>query len=318
MTQSTAPTPPPGPSLSDADRYLLVLRWATIGAAFLLAPFSGPALDSLLAPFVAVIAVNVPLSAFAARRRPFAGLQPAPLLVVDAAQALGATLLAGGAHSPFFPLFLLLVVELAVAYPARLAAAWIPTAGALHVAAVVVSQQGNWTVLAGYMAVGKLLVLLIVGALAIGFAEQLRREERDRRVAELHGERLATLNDLFFELNQPMTDLAASFEALLRGAQRLLRSEVGMVFLCDPTLGCWHVTASLDRYETLGGETQLGGVGVADRRTGNVHCGACIRPAAAAGMAGSALAGSGRAPSRDTHGRRAGGPRGGAVRWRTG
>ncbi len=150
MTQSGAPKAERGLSLSDADRYLLVLRWATIGAAVLLAPFSGTATGSLLAPFGAVIAVNLPLSAYAARRRPFVDGQPAAILAVDAAQALAATLLAGGAHSPFFPLFLLLMVELAIAYPARLAAAWIPTAGALHVAAVVVSQQGDWTVLAAY------------------------------------------------------------------------------------------------------------------------------------------------------------------------
>ena len=257
MTQSGAPKAERGLSLSDADRYLLVLRWATIGAAVLLAPFSGTATGSLLAPFGAVIAVNLPLSAYAARRRPFVDGQPAAILAVDAAQALAATLLAGGAHSPFFPLFLLLMVELAIAYPARLAAAWIPTAGALHVAAVVVSQQGDWTVLAAYMAVGKLVVLLIVGALAVAFTDQLRHEEQDRHLAEQHAAQLTTLNELFFELNQPRTDLSGAFQALLGGARRLLHSEVGMVFLCDPTLGCWRMTASLDRYETLGGETQL-------------------------------------------------------------
>ncbi len=249
--------PPPGLSLSEADRYLLILRWATIGAAVLLAPFSGTGPGSLLAPFGAVIAVNLALSVYVARRRPFANGRPVATLAVDAAQALAATLLAGGAHSPFFPLFLLLVVELAIAQPARLAAAWIPTAGALHVAAVVVSQQGNWSVLSAYMAVGKLLVLLIVGALAIAFTEQLRHEERDRRVAERHVTQLTTLNELFFELNQPTADLSRAFEALLGGGRRLLNADVGMVLLCDPTLGCWRMTASLDRYETLGGETRL-------------------------------------------------------------
>ncbi len=257
MTRPRKPTAERGLSLSEADRYLLVLRWATIGAAGLLAPFSGTAPGSLLAPFGAVIAVNLALSGYAARQRPFANGRPVATLAVDAAQALAATLLAGGAHSPFFPLFLLLVVELAIAQPARLAVAWIPTAGTLHVAAVVVSQHGNWTVLAAYMAVGKLLVLLIVGALAIAFTEQVRHEERDRQLAERHVAQLTTLNELFFELNQPTSDLSGAFQALLGGARSLLRSDVGMVFLCDPTLGCWRMTASLDHYETLGGETQL-------------------------------------------------------------
>ncbi len=257
MTRPGIPAAEHGLSLSEADRYLLVLRWATIGAAVLLAPFSGTGPGSLLAPFGAVIALNLALSVYAARRRLFANGRPVPTLAVDAAQALAGTLLAGGAHSPFFPLFLLLVVELAIAQPARLAAAWIPTAGALHVAAVVVSQQGHWTVLAAYMAVGKLLVLLIVGALAIAFTEQVRHEERDRQVAERHVAQLTTLNELFFELNQPTTELSGAFEALLGGVRRLLDADVGMVFLCDPTLGCWRMTASLDHYETLGGETQL-------------------------------------------------------------
>jgi signal transduction histidine kinase len=257
MTRTGIPAAEHGLSLSEADRYLLVLRWATIGAAVLLAPFSGTEPGSLLAPFGAVIAVNLALSVYVARQRPFANGRPVATLAVDAAQALAATLLAGGAHSPFFPLFLLLVVELAIAQPARLAAAWIPTAGALHVAAVVVSQQGNWTVLAAYMAVGKLLVLLIVGALAVAFTDQVRHEERDRQLAERHVAQLTTLNELFFELNQPASDLSGAFRALLEGARSLLRSDVGLVFLCDPTLGCWRMSASLDRYETLSGETQL-------------------------------------------------------------
>jgi signal transduction histidine kinase len=246
-----------GLSLADADRYLLVLRWATLGAAVLLAPFGGNGLGSLLTPFGAAILVNLLVSAYVALRRPFAAGRPVAILAVDAAQAVAATLLAGGAHSPFFPLFLLLVVELAIAFPARLAAAWIPTAGVLHVAAVILSQHGDWSVTAAYMAVGKLIVLLIVGALAIGFTEQLRREDRERLLAERHAEQLQTLNELFFALNQPGTDLTAALQALLGGARRLLRADVGMVFLCDPTLGCWRTSASLDRYETLGNEIQM-------------------------------------------------------------
>ncbi len=257
MFQPSEPKPKPGLTLSAADRYLLLLRWATIGAAALLAPFSGAVLSALLVPFAAVVAVNLPLSAYAARRRPFSHGRPAAILTIDAAQALATTLLVGGAHSPFFPLFILLAAELAITFPMRLAAVWILTAGGLHVAAVVISQRGDWTVLAAYMAVGKLLVLLIVGALAIAFSEQLRHEERDRKVAEEHAGELATLNELFFELNQPRTDLSQALRALLGGARRLLRADVGMVFLCDPTLGCWRMTASLEADGALGGETQL-------------------------------------------------------------
>jgi signal transduction histidine kinase len=256
-TQSKAPREERRLSFSDADRYLLVLRWATIGASVLLALFSGTVLNTLLAQLAVVIVINVPLSAYAARRRPFSDGQSAPILVVDAAQALVATLLAGGAHSPLFPLLILLAAELAIAFPVRLAGASVLTVGGLYVAAVVVSQQGDWAVLAAYMAVGKLLVLLIVGALAIAFADRLRHDEQDLDVAEQHAAQLGMLNELFFELNQLRPDLSGAFQALLGGARQLLRSDVGIVILCDPTLGCWRMTASLGRYETLGGEIML-------------------------------------------------------------
>ncbi len=244
-------------SLADADRYLLALRWATLGAALLLAPFAGTPAASLDAVFAAVFAVNLVATFYSIRWRPFAAGRPAAILAVDALQAAGTTLLGGGAHSPFFPLFLLLVAELALAVPARMAAAWVMTAGALHVAAVVVSQTGAWTGPSAYMAVGKLFVLLIVGALAVAFAEQVRREEQHRRLAEQHAMQLTTLNELFFALNQPRTELSDALRALLDGSQRLLAADVGMVFLCDPTLGCWKMSAALDGYETVGSEIEL-------------------------------------------------------------
>ncbi len=253
------PAPPPGPlgraaraeaaSLPRADRLLLGLRWAALGAALLLAPLGSGQAPGLPALFAAAGALNAIVSVAALARRPFATGRASALLVADAIQATSLTLLTGGAHSPFFPLFLLLAVELAVAFAGRTAAAWILSAGALHVAAVVLREGGDWVTLDAYMAVGKLFVLLIVGALAVAFTTQVRLEDRHRALAERNAAQMVLLNELFFELNQPRDDLGHALRALLAGAQRLLAADVGLVFLCEPVLGCWRMTASLGRAE---------------------------------------------------------------------
>jgi signal transduction histidine kinase len=235
--------------LPEADRFLLGLRWATLGAALLLAPFGSAQISALPAVFGSAFVLNVAVSMLTAFRRPFATGRPAAVLAIDATQATAATLLAGGAHSPFFPLFLLLAVELAVAFPGRTAVAWIVTAGAAHLGAAILRQGGDWTALDAYMAVGKLFMLLIVGALAVAFTTQVRLEERLRALAERHAAQQLILNELFFQLNEPQDDLQGALGALLSGAQRLLDADVGMVFLCEPILGCWRMTASLGEPE---------------------------------------------------------------------
>jgi signal transduction histidine kinase len=246
MTRSQVVRQENGFALSNADQYLMLLRWAAVGASILLA-FFGEFAGGMWLPFPlalgASVVLNLLLSWYGMRRRAFASGHALLILIADAMQAGLATLLVGGYHSMFFPLFILLVVELAVALPVHLAAAWILSAGALHVAAAVINQAGAWTALGAYMTVGKLFILLIVGALAVAFSEQIRREERSRRSAEEHAAQLTTLNELFFQLNQPRADLTGAFTALLDGAQRLLHAEVGAVLLCDAMLGCWKRSA---------------------------------------------------------------------------
>ena len=248
MTRTQVSKPVNGLCLLNADAYLLFLRWGAVAASILLSFFGGFT-GGMWLPFPlavgASLGLNLLLSAYGLRRRAFATGQARWILIADAAQAGLATLLAGGYHSMFFLLFTLLVVEFAVALPLRLAAAWILSAGALHVTAAVVNQVGQWTTLGAYMTVGKLFIVLMVGALALAFSEQIRREERSRRVAEEHAAQLTALNELFFQLNQPRADLNQTFAALLEGARRLLHAEVGAVWLCDATLGCWKRSAGM-------------------------------------------------------------------------
>jgi signal transduction histidine kinase len=234
VSQSAAPNP---------DAYLLLLRWIAVLVAVLLSlfgTFPGAAWVPYPLALALALTLNLLLSAYAWRQRPFATRRPHPILIADAAQAGLATLLLGGYHSAFFALFLLLAVELAVAWPVRLAALGIFSAGALHVLAAFLNAVGQSTGLAAYMAVGKLLILLLVGALATAFSEQLRREEDARQAALAHATQLTVLNELFFQLNQPRADLALTWSALLDAARHLLHADMGLVVLCDTTLGCWR------------------------------------------------------------------------------
>jgi signal transduction histidine kinase len=232
------------PSIPNIERYLLIMRWTAVAMGVLLSFFAGFANPTPLPlPLSASLIViwNGLLSVYSMRCQPFAAGHPRALLIADAAQAGLATLLMGGYHNTFFALFLLLVVELALALPFRLAIGWIFTAGALHVAAAVLNPMEHWSALGAYMTTGRLLILLVVGALAIAFSEQIRREEQSRQMALEHAQQLTLLNELFFQLNQPLANVEEAFTVLLHGAQRLLRAEMGMVLVCDTALGCWKL-----------------------------------------------------------------------------
>ena len=241
-----------GALLSKVDLYLLLLRWAAVAMGILLSFFGGfanPAPLPLPLGAGLIVVWNGLLSAYSVRRQPFAAARPRAVLIADAAQAGLATLLMGGYHNTFFSLFLLLVVELALALPLRLAIAWIFSAGALHVAVAVLNPMEHWSALGAYMTTGRLLILLIVGALAIAFSEQIRREEQSRQMALEHAAQLTLLNELFFQLSQPLANLEQSFAVLLHGAQRLLRAEMGIVLVCDAALGCWRLRVDSETTE---------------------------------------------------------------------
>lgn len=247
--------------LQKVDRYLFLFRWLVVVAGVLLSFFGGFTNETLLPlPLGAglVIAWNGLVSVYIIQRQPFATRRVRTLLIADAVQAGLATILMGGYQNTFFSLFLLLVIELALAFPMRLAIAWILSVGALHVAAVVLNPAGRWTALSAYMSAGRFLILIIVGVLAVAFSEQSRHEEQARRMAVEQVRQLTLLNDLFFRLNQPEANLEGSFAVLLDGAKTLLNAEMSMALVCDPALGCWKLVVD------QGAAMKPGTIGVAD------------------------------------------------------
>jgi signal transduction histidine kinase len=230
--------------LQKVDLYLLLLRWIVVTAGILLSFFGRFTNETILQlPLGAtlIIAWNGLLSVYIVRRQPFASGRTLVLLFADAVQAGLATLLLGGYQNTFFSLFLLLVIELALAFPMRLAVAWILSAGALHIATVILNPVGRWSALSAYMTAGRFLILIIMGVLAIAFSEQFRHEDQARQMALGQVNRLILLNELFFRLNQPDAKLEGTFNELLNGAQTLLNAEIGMALICDTELGCWKL-----------------------------------------------------------------------------
>lgn len=220
------------------DDYIFSLRCAAIGAAILFSFFSkGHGKIWLPLPVVIIVsaAVNVLLSIYTIRQHPLTNGRPHLILAVDAAQASLGTFLAGGYYSAFFPLFIVLVAELAVTLNLRSAVAMILTTGALHIAAVILNQVGEWTALGASLAVSRFIALMIFGALAMVFSEHIRREEKSRREAEEHAAQLLALNELFYQLNQPSTGLDRAFTSLMDGAQRLLDAQAGAFISYDVT-----------------------------------------------------------------------------------
>jgi signal transduction histidine kinase len=198
--------PDPGNyTLKYADEYNLLLRGMLIATSVIFALFGGFNAENQVPYPIAlglVIGINLMIALYEWHRRPFANGFSRIIFVIDAVQASLATLLVGGHLSIFFPLFILLVVELAIALPVRYAVAWILSASALQVTAAVLNQIGNWTTMGASITVAKLFILLFIGLLALAFSERIRREEQSRLAAEEHATQLTTLNERLQEFEQ--------------------------------------------------------------------------------------------------------------------
>jgi signal transduction histidine kinase len=213
--------------LLNLDRSLLFLRWVAVGVAIpfsYLGEFEGGMWLPFPVAFGLIAGLNLLLTDFVIQRRVSAIEHSHVIIIADAVQAGLATLLAGGYHSMFIGLFVLLVVELALALPMRLAAVWILSAGGLHVVAAMLNQSGEWTTLGAYMTAGKLFILLIIGALALAFSEQIRREERSRQATEEHATKLAALNEQLQQFEQTRQSFLSAIAHELRTPLTVLKT----------------------------------------------------------------------------------------------
>jgi len=246
--------------IAQIDHYLVLIRWEVILAIGIISLFRGFQSSALLPPLAAlpaVIAYNLPVSFYAWRRQPLANGQVGWLLPGDLLQSTLAVAFTGGYHSFYFILFLLVIMELALAFPWRIALALAISSDALQVGAMVLYRSQQWEPFAAYMVVAKFFISLIVGGMAILFSELVRREDAARQEAARRAARTAALNAIFVHLGESGLNLERTLEAILNSTHTLPDVAFSLVLLPDSTDGSWRVAASdTDRHPV--GERVIG------------------------------------------------------------
>lgn len=245
--------------IAQIDRYLVLIRWEVILAIGIISLFRGFQSSALLSPLAAlpaIIAYNLPVSFYAWRRQPLASGQVGWLLPGDLLQSTLAVAFTGGYHSFYFILFLLVITELALAFPWRVALALAISSDALQVGAMVLYRP-QWEPFAAYMVVAKFFISLIAGGMAILFSELMRREDAARQEAARRAAYTAALNAIFVHLGESGLNLEHTLEAILKSTHTLPDAAFSLVLLPGSNDESWRVAASdTDRHPV--GERVIG------------------------------------------------------------
>lgn len=248
------------PLPKETDAYLLALRWGMIVAtAIVYWVVRFPALASpqpafLLDPrlvFIALLAYNVPVSFYSLRERPIATGRPWLLLLSDTILSLGLVGLTGGHLSAFFLIFLIAIIEAALAFRWQTALVLLVFLDALQL--LVCSFLGPQVHL--IIIINRFVAFLVFGVSAILFGEGIRREEAERQEALAAAERERILNEIFFELGKSGMNPEKVFQVLLESTHRLLNAACALIAL-EEEGGVLRVAASTSTHhapgETLG------------------------------------------------------------------
>lgn len=233
--------------IAQIDRYLVLLRWGVIlavGIPSLFGGFQGQTLVPPLAAVPAIVAYNLPVSFYVWRRQPVARGRAGWLLIGDLLQSTAAVVLTGGYQSFFFVLFLLVMTEMALAFPWRMALALVVSIDALQMGVTAFYQTPNWEPFAAYIVVSKFIISLIVGGVVTLFSELVRREDTARRAATHAAARIAALNAIFLRLGESALDLERILATVLDSTRALPDVAFSLVLLPDDASVQWRVTAS--------------------------------------------------------------------------
>ncbi len=233
--------------IAQIDQFLAFGRWGAIlaiGVMSRLEGFQGGTLVPPMAVLLAVIAYNLPVTFYVWQQRPLASGRVRWLLFSDLVQSTLAVVLTGGYHSFYFILFLLLMTEISLSFSWRAALTLVVSADAVQVAAMISYRIQPKEPFAAYMTVGKFLVSLIVGGLAILFSELVRREDMARQETAHIAERLANLNAAFVHLGESGLNLERTLATILRSTRTLPDVAGSLVLLPDPKGELWRIAAS--------------------------------------------------------------------------
>lgn len=240
----------------EIDSYLLALRWGVIVATVIVywllrMPESAlPANTFLLDPamiFAVLFAYNAPVSFYSLRERPIASGQPWLLLVSDTAVSLGLITLTGGHMSAFFLLYLIVIIESALAFHWQTALVMVMLLDALQVFVPSLSKAEVEPIIV----INHFVAFLVFGISAIVFGESLRREEAERLRAANEAERERVLNEIFFKLGESGMNPERVLVVLLESAQRFFNASCALIALYGEK-GEVRVAASTSPHHAVG------------------------------------------------------------------
>ncbi|HFC08524.1 MAG TPA: GAF domain-containing protein [Chloroflexi bacterium] len=250
---------PPNPSKplpEEIDAYLLALRWGMLVATAIIywlvrfPPSASPPPAFLLDPrlvFIALLAYNVPVSLYCLRERPIAAGRPWLLLLSDTVISLGLVGLTGGHLSAFFLIFLIAIIEAALAFRWQTALVLIVLLDTLQL--LIFSFLGPQV--HAIIIINRFVAFLVFGISAILFGEGTRREEAERQEALAAAERERTLNEIFFELGKSGMNPEKVFQVLLESTHRLLNAACALIAL-EVEDGTLRVAASTSPHHPPG------------------------------------------------------------------
>lgn len=145
-----APSP-----IANIDRYLIALRGAIILFVGIPSLFGGFRHDTLVAPWIVLIALivyNLPVSIYIWFKQPLAHHHFTRVIIGDVLQAALAVVVTGGYTSFYFVLFFLVIAEIA------LTVRWQPALGlilgivGLQIIVTIVTPTATWEPFAAYIA----------------------------------------------------------------------------------------------------------------------------------------------------------------------
>ncbi len=138
--------------------------------------------------------------------------------ILEATILVGVT---GGYDSPFFPMFLFVMAELALYFDWKLSALSIITMNGLQIIFTALQLVGTEPQVKFELIENRFFRLIIVGLMFVILAESLRKEDLARKRALHLSGLISRLNDIFAQLGNAQFDIDKVLQTILQGANAL-------------------------------------------------------------------------------------------------
>ena len=143
------------------------------------------------------------------------------IIISDMLEATILVGVTGGYDSPFFPMFLFVMAELALYFDWKIGALSIITMNGLQIIFTAIQMAGAEPQVKFEVIENRFFRLIIVGLLFVILAESLRKEDLARKRAIHLSELISKLNDIFAQLGNAQFDIDKVLHTILQGANAL-------------------------------------------------------------------------------------------------